>query len=475
MRRGIAAAAGVPLLLLSLAGCRIAVPDAPRSTLAVPQAWRAQAPLVGPDGAVEGQWWRAFNDPVLDALVARALAGNTDVRTAQSRLQEYQARIRVAASSQQPSVTIGLTPQRARAIGPFGTPIESTSVQGNIQAAYELDPFGRLQNTTRAAEFDYAAQQAAADATALSVAANTASGYLNLRGLDAQLALARQTLESRQRSLDLARRQFEVGYSSRLELAQAEAEYRTTAGVVPQLERSITQQENALALLLGASPGPIARGTELGALEAPAIQPGLPSELLRRRPDIAQAENAIAAADASLASARDQMLPSLRLTASAGGYAHNVPDLLGSGTGLWSIGASILAPLFDAGRLRAQAEVSASLRDRAVFGYEAVVRNAFAETENALTAVQRLRQQLDEAQGRRTATAEALRIAHNRYRNGYSSYLEELDAQRNSFTAETNVLQLRATWLQAHVDLYRALGGGWTAARVNTGNTRRDK
>jgi multidrug efflux system outer membrane protein len=452
------------LAALVLSGCRIAVPPPPASTVNVPQAWRAPSE-VGPNAsvAVEANWWRAFGDPALDALVAQALANNGDIRTARSRLQEYQARIRVARSAQEPSLTAGITPGRARAIGPFGTPVESTTLQGNVQAAYELDPFGRLENATQAARFDLASQQAAADAVALSVAANTASGYLNLRGLDAQLDLARATLQSRVRSLELARRQFEVGYSSRLELSQAEAEYRTTAAVVPQLERSITQQENALALLIGASPGPIARGADFAALQVPAIQPGLPSELLRRRPDIAQAERAIAAADASLAVARDQLLPALRLTASVGGYAHSLPDLLGSGTTLWSVGGSILAPIFDAGRLRAQGEISASLRDRAVFAYESVVRNAFAETENGLTAVQRLREQLEQAEARRVATAEVLRIAHNRYTNGYSSYLEELDAQRNSFTAENNVLQLRASWLAAHVDLYRALGGGWSA------------
>lgn len=452
---------GLPFVLaaLALAGCRIPVQPPPASTLQVPQAWRA--PAEPGASVVDPHWWRAFGDPALDALVTQALSNNGDLRTARSRLQEYQARIRVTRSSQEPSLTVGLTPTRARAIGPFGTPIESTALQGNVQAAYELDPFGRLENLTQAARFDYASQQAAADATALAVAANTASGYLNLRGLDAQLDLARQTLASRVRSLELARRQFEVGYSSRLELSQAEAEYRTTAAVVPQLERSITQQENALALLIGASPGAIGRGATLAQLEAPAVQPGLPSALLRRRPDIAQAERALAAADASLASARDQMLPALRLTASVGGYAHSLPDLLGSGTTLWSIGGSVLAPIFDAGRLRAQAEISASLRDRAVIAYEMVVRNAFAETENGLSAVQRLGEQLAQAEARRVAAGEVLRIAHNRYRNGYSSYLEELDAQRNAFSAETNVLQLKASYLAAHVDLYRALGGGW--------------
>jgi multidrug efflux system outer membrane protein len=474
MRRTVSLAVAALALGTALPGCRIAVPPPPAATLDVPQAWRGEASPaqaeVGPGaGAVEANWWRAFGDPALDALVTQALARNGDIRTARARLQEYQARIRVARSAQEPSLTAGVTPTRARAIGPLGTPVESTAIQGNVQAAYELDPFGRLDNATEAARLDYASQQAAADAVALSVAANTASGYLNLRGLDAQLELARATLASRVRSLELARRQFEVGYSSRLELSQAEAEYRTTATVVPQLERSITQQENALALLLGTSPGPIARGATLAALRPPAIQPGLPSNLLRRRPDIAQAERALAAARlasaaASLAAARDQMLPTLRLTASLGGYAHNLPDLLGSGTTLWSVGGSILAPIFDAGRLRAQAEISASLRDRAVFAYESVVRNAFAETENGLTGVQRLREQLEQAEARRVATAEVLRIAHNRYANGYSSYLEELDAQRNAFSAENNVLQLRASWLAAHVDLYRALGGGWRAS-----------
>jgi len=463
MKRAVRASFAFGAAMLLLAACRIPVQDRPDPTLEVPAAWRA--PLqVGPNAAVEQEWWRAFGDPALDALVAQALARNGDIRTARSRLQEYQARIRVARSALAPNLSVSVGPTRARSIGPFGTPIESTSITGNVQAAYEFDPWGRLEAATRAARFDYAAQQAAAEATALSVAASTASGYLNLRGLDAQLALARQTLASREQSLALAKRQFEVGYSSRLELSQAEAEYRATAAVVPQLERSITQQENALALLAGTNPGPVARGAGLAALRAPGIAPGLPSELLRRRPDIVQAEAAIAAADASLAAARDQMLPSLRLTASVGGYAHNLPDLLGAGTTLWSVGGSVLAPLFDAGRLRAQAEISASLRDRAVFAYESVVRNAFAETENALTAVQRLREQLDQTEARRVATAEALRIAHNRYRNGYSSYLEELDAQRNAFSAETAVLQLRASWLAAHVDLYRALGGGWRVA-----------
>jgi NodT family efflux transporter outer membrane factor (OMF) lipoprotein len=451
------------LAAMLLAGCRIAVQPPPASTLEVPAAWHT--PAVGPASPVERNWWHAFGDPALDALVRQALERNADLRTARSRLQEYQARITVAESAQQPLLSAGFTPNKSRFIAQTGQPLTVTAITGNVQASYELDLFGRLAATTAAAHYDYQSQQAAADAAALSVAATTASGYLNLRGLDAQLEVARATLESRQRSLDLARREFEVGYSSRLELKQAEAELHTTAAVVPQLERAITQQENALSVLAGASPGPVPRGTTLAALTPPLVTPGLPSELLRRRPDVAQAERAIAAADASLAAARDQYLPTLRLTASGGAFGPSLKELLQSPVAIWSVGASVLAPVFDASRLRAQADIAASLRDRSVFAYESVVRNAFAETENALAGVQRLDEQLVEAEARRVVTAEVLRIAHNRYANGYASYLEELDAQRNLFNAELNVVQLRANLLAAHVDLYRALGGGWSPAR----------
>jgi NodT family efflux transporter outer membrane factor (OMF) lipoprotein len=446
-------------LALLLAGCAMAPQPAPAPTLQVPGAWRTAS---NADTAVARDWWKAFGDPQLDALVRRALDNNGDLRIARSRLQEYRARVIVAGSAQLPSLNLSVGPTRARAIGPLGQPVEVTSVVGAVQAAYELDLFGRLASTTAAARFDELSQEAAADAAALSVAANTASGYLNLLGLDAQLALARATLASRERSFALARHQFEVGYSSRLEMSQAEAELHATRGVVPQLERAIAQQEQALNLLLGASPGPVARGVALLDVRMPTPSPGLPSELLRRRPDIAQAERALAASDASLAAARDQLLPSIRLTASLGAQGASLGRLLQSPVELWSIGGSVLAPLFDAGRLRAQAEIAGSVRDRAVYTYENVVRGAFAETENALAGIDGLRRQLAEAEARRTAANEVLRVAHNRYANGYASYLEELDAQRNAFSAENTVLQLRASLLAAHVDLYRALGGGWT-------------
>ena len=209
MRRALA---GVLAAGLLMGGCRIPVQPAPKPTLKVPLAWRGQ-PAVGPTAGapVERAWWKAFGDPVLDNLVTQALANNGDVRSAQARVQEYRARIRVAQAAELPQLNYSLEPGRSSSIGPFGTPLLSTLIQGGVQASYELDPFGRTENAIEAARYDLAAQQAAADGVALSVAANVANGYLNLRGLDAQLELARATLVTRQKSAALARHEFEVG------------------------------------------------------------------------------------------------------------------------------------------------------------------------------------------------------------------------------------------------------------------------
>lgn len=447
-------------LACALAGCAMAPHAPPPATLTMPAGWRTAAP----QAAVDAAWWHGFGDVALDALVQQALANNTDLHGARLRLDEYRARLRVAGSAELPTLTASVTPARVRQLNAFVQPVDLTSYAGGFQASYEVDIWGKEARATQGARADLQAQQAAADAAALTVAAAAASGYLNLRGLDAQLALAEATLVSRKRSLDLATRQFEVGYSSRLDLNQAEAEYRATTGAVPQLQRAIAQQENALSALVGANPGPVARGIALEQLRAPPLAAGLPSELLRRRPDIAQAERAVVASDAALAVARDQLLPSLRLSATAGFQAFSYTQLTNKPFELWSLGGSVLAPIFDGGRLRALADIAASQRDRALVAYEGVVRNAFVETDNALVSVQRLREQLEQAQARLAAAAEVLRIAHNRYANGYASYLEELDAQRTHYSVQVNVLQLEASLLAAHVDLYRALGGGWTAS-----------
>ncbi|HEU4845754.1 MAG TPA: efflux transporter outer membrane subunit, partial [Burkholderiaceae bacterium] len=426
-----------------------------------PAAWRSP---VGPSAgapAPERQWWQGFGDPALSALVTTALANNGDLRIARARVSEYRARLGVAASAQQPSAGVDASPTRTRLLAYNGVPYVTNVYQAEFQASYEIDVWGRLAAQTDAAQASYQAERANADAAALSVAALAASGYLNLRGLDAQLELTQATLKLREQSRALARRQFDVGYSSRLEWLQAQAEYQAAAEQVPQLQRAIFEQENALSILAGGNPGPIARGAPLAELTPPDVPAGLPSELLRRRPDIARAEFNLLATNASLAATRDQLLPSFKLTAVGGVQNFRFKDLVNAPTALWRLTALAAAPVFDGGRVQAQTDAAAAQRDQAAYAYENAVRSAFAETENGLGALQRLREQIVENDARRATAAETLRIARDRYRNGYASYLEELDAQRTLYGADVGRLQLKTRMLQASVDLYRALGGGW--------------
>jgi multidrug efflux system outer membrane protein len=458
---GVRCAWAAALLTAVLAGCAVAPHPMPTSTVVVPAGWRAASEAVLVSNDVPSQWWEGFGDPVLAALVQQALQNNADLRIAASRVAEYEARRVIADAARTPLVTATAGPARARSRTASGELATSTVHQIGVQASYEVDLWGRLGHLSDAALADLQGERAARDAAALSIAATVASGYINLRGLDAQLALARATLASREESLARAKRLFETGYSARLDQTQAEAEYHAAAGAVPALERSIAEQEQALAILLGHNPGPVPRGLPLDAIAAPIVAAGLPSELLRRRPDIAQAEYQLIASDSSLEAARDALLPSLQLATSATLQGLTLPRLLDNPMTLWTVGASVLAPMLQHGRLQASADIAAAQRDQALFAYEQTVLTAFGDVENALSAIDALERQREEAEARTRSAAEVLRIAHDRYRNGYASYLEELDAQRTSYAAQQNALQIRAALLAAHVDLYRALGGGW--------------
>jgi len=279
-----------------LAGCAARIPVPIESQLSVPESWRSQPPDkaepvshhgVRPHGGtralLEKEWWKAYGDPALSELVGRVLAHNTDVRLAQLRVAEFRARLAAAAANRTPALGATLTPVRTRTLAYNGVPYTTKLFAGEFQAAYEVDLWGRLAHASEAAAQSLAAAQANAGAAQLSVAALAANGYLQLRGLDAQLELARATLDLRGQSRRLAQRQFETGYTSRLEWLQAQAEYEAAAEQIPQLQRQISDQENALSLLAGSSPGPVAHGKTLDELSQPAVPVGLPSTLLQRR------------------------------------------------------------------------------------------------------------------------------------------------------------------------------------------------
>ncbi|HDX8843680.1 TPA: efflux transporter outer membrane subunit, partial [Klebsiella oxytoca] len=306
-----------------------------------------------------------------------------------------------------------------------------------------------------------AAQKAAAAAANLTVASSVATGYVTLLSLDEQLRVTQQTLKAREDAFNLAKRQFETGYTSRLELMQADSELRSTRAQIPSLRHQIAQQENALSLLLGANPGAVKRNA-FARLTPLSLPSQLPSTLLNRRPDIVQAQRQLVAADATLASSQAQLLPSINLTATGSMQDRTLPDLLDNPLRLWSLGGSILAPLLNRQALNAQVDVSMAQRNQALYSYEKTVRGAFKEVNDSLDAIGRYGEQLTELQAQEDVARETLRIAQNRYRNGYSSYLDVLDAQRTLFSTQLSVVQVKNNLLLAQVDLYRSLGGGWS-------------
>ncbi|NUL36582.1 efflux transporter outer membrane subunit [Kosakonia sacchari] len=449
----------VVALSLTLAACQSADVQQAQPSLQIPAAWRSET---GPVSKTDSVWWRNFHDSQLNRYVDQALRHNSDVLIARERVNEYQARVYAADSALFPELDAGISGTRARSqSAATGLPIYSTLYKGNLTASYNVDIWGASRSASRAADASLEAQKAAAAAADLTVATNVASGYLTLLSLDAQLQVTQSTLAAREDALKLARRQYETGYTSRLELMQSDSELRSTRAQIPVLQHQISQQENALSVLLGNNPGAVNRG-EFATLTPLKVPSQLPSSLLNRRPDIVQAQRQLIAADATLVSSQAKLLPSINLTATGSMQDDTLPGLLDNPLRLWSIGGSILAPLLNRQALNAQVDVSMSQRNQALYTYEKTVRNAFKEVNDSLDAITRLGEQLTELAGQVDVAQETLRIAQNRYHNGYSSYLDVLDAQRTLFSAQLSAVQVKNNLLLAQVDLYRALGGGWS-------------
>jgi len=444
---------------LLLAGCHSAQVQQARPMLEIPAQWRDQ---VGPASSAEGFWWRNFHDSMLNGYVDEALRYNSDVLSARERVNEYQARVQSAEGAQWPTLDAGLNASRSRSqSAATGLPTHGDLYKGSLTASYNVDLWGQYSSAADAAQASLEAQKAAAATANLTVASSVASGYITLLSLDEQLKVTQSTLAAREDAYKLAKRQYEAGYSSRLELMQSESEYRSTRAQIPQLQHQISQQENALSVLVGKNPGAVARGGEFDQLTPLTLPAQLPSTLLNRRPDIVQAQRQLVATDATLAVSRAQLLPSINLVAGGSLQDSTLSQLIDNPLRLWSIGGSILAPLLNREALNAQVDVAMSQRNQALYAYEKTVRNAFKEVNDSIDAIQRLGEQLTELQEQEHVAEEALRIARNRYRNGYSSYLDELDAQRTLFSTQLSVVQVKNNLLLAQVDLYRALGGGW--------------
>jgi len=418
------------------------------------------------------RWWTQFNDPQLTALVDEALAANLDLRIAVARIDEARANLRNARSYQFPEVTADFGAARSRrsdATEPrFPGPLIANSYGAGLSVAYEVDLWGRLSANTTAAQAALLGTRYSAETVRTVLAAQVANAYFQLLGLDAQLQLSRDTLATRIESVTLQRQRFDAGLIGDFEVRQAEAERATVASSIPPLERAVAQTEAALAVLAGRSARAVftpevARNVALKADDSgPAVPEGLPSDLLARRPDIRQAEANVVAANARITEARAQYFPAVALTARLGSESSDLSDLFTGPSAVWMIAGSVLQPIFAAGRIASEVEAATSQRDQAELGYVRAVQSAFRDAHDALVAHRAARESYLAQEDRRAQYAEALRLADLRYRAGYTSYLEVLDNQRNLLDAErARLVALRARQ-SALVDVYKALGGGWS-------------
>ncbi len=333
--------------------------------------------------------------------------------------------------------------------------------QASAAASWEIDLFGQLRRATEAARSDLLATEEGKRATILSLVGSVVGEYVNLRDLDQQLEIARRTAQSREDSYRIFRLRFQGGLISELELNQAKSEYEQALATVPALERAIAQREHSLGALLGRNPGSIPRGASIDRLGLPAVPAGLPSDLLERRPDIRQAEQELIAANARIGVARAQYFPSISLTGALGGTSTDLSALFGGPARTWSYFVPVSVPIFTGGIIAGQVKVAEAQREQLLLRYQKAIQDAFRDMEDALSDQLRTREQL-EAQGRRVETLRNYaRVARLRFDNGYTSYIEVLDAERSLFDAELVYLQTRGALYQALVNLYKAMGGGW--------------
>ena len=418
------------------------------------------------------RWWTQFNDPQLNALIEEALAANLDLRTAIARIDEARANLRFARSTLYPTVDAEVTASRGRrseATDPrFPGPTITNNFGVGLLAADEVDLWGRLASGRTAAEATLLATRYSAETVRTALAAQVASTYFTLLGFDAELQVARNTLKSRVDSVNLQKQRYDAGLISEYELRLADAERATVAASIPPFERAIAQTEAALAALVGRSARgvftpKIARGIDLMTMPiGPEVPAGLPSDLLARRPDVSQAEANLVAANARINEARAQYYPSLLLTGRFGSESSDLSDLFSGPALVWSIAASLLQPIIDGGRIGAQVDAATARRAQAEIDYVRTVQSAFRDTHDALVAHSSARASFFAQEERRARLIEAYNLADLRNRSGYTSYLDVLATERDLLDAEqARVVALRNRQT-ALVDLYKAIGGGWS-------------
>ncbi len=460
----------VPYILLPLLAACAVGPDYRRPAVPLPDAYRGEAAKPGTLAAPsfgDLAWWQLFGDPALQELVRTALAANYDLRVAVTRTLQARAQLTIARAPLFPQANAAADAQYTRYTGgskPPLTPKESFTPEGGLNVSWELDLWGRLRRASESAQADLLATDETRRGVVISVIAQVAQGYFDLRSLDAASVISRRTLVSRQQSLELTRARMEGGLASMLDVRQAEALTSEAARTIPDIERQIEQTENAINFLLGKPPAAIPRGRPLVQQVAlPTAPAGVPSDLLARRPDIRQAEEQLISANAQIGAAKGLLFPTVLITgfAGAGGAVANGTTF--GPFGIFSALPSVSLPIFNAGQLLAGVDLAEARTQEAVLRYQQAIDGAVREVADALVEVRKRREFRLEQEKLVVSLQDASAIATMRYEGGVSSYLEVLDTETRYFSAELQLVQAQLDESVAVVRLYKSLGGGWQA------------
>jgi multidrug efflux system outer membrane protein len=408
-------------------------------------------------------WEEVFPDKVLQDLIRTALKNNYDVRIAAARVLEAQAQLGIARADQSPSISVGrsLTSQQTPQSGPIPG-FQVTQGQVSATSAWNLDFWGQYRRATEAARANLLANGWARKEVMSTLVASVASDYFTLRQLDLQLEISKRTLSSRRDSLQLTQTLEQHGISSLLDVRQSEQLVYTAAAEVPDLERQVAQEENAISILLGNNPGDIPRGLTLEEQpHAPEVPVGLPSALLERRPDILQAEQNLVAANAEIGVARAAFFPAISLTGTGGYQSTALSNLFSGPAGAWTLATSFTQPIFEGGRLKSNVRLAEAQRQQMLLTYQQTIQGAFRDVSNALIAYRKNREFRIEQEHLVEAARDAAGLSEVRFKAGTSDYLEVLTNNTNYFSAELGLAQAEGNELTALVQLYQALGGGW--------------
>lgn len=452
------------LIAFALAGCAVG-PDYRAPQPSVPAHWTASADARALDEVVLAEWWRQFNDPLLDGLVADALAANLDLATARAQLREARARRGLAGAQLGPTVDASVSGSRSTSSDASGDDVTRELYSTGFDASWEPDIFGGLRRGAEAAEADLGASAENLRDTQVSLAAEVVLNYVDLRTATRRLAVSEASVAARSESYELTQWRLQAGLVSELDVAQARTELESARAAMPALRTAVTEAHNRLAVLLGRPPGELrvrlAATTDV-PLAGSAAASGIPADVLRMRPDVRAAERRLAAQTARLGVAEAARYPSFRLSGSIGLEALSFSGLGDSGADTRSLLAGVTAPIFHSGRIAANIAIQDALLEQARLAYESAVLTALEDVENALVGVANARERHAQLVLATDAAREAFAIAEQRYATGLADFLSVLDSQRTLLNLEDQLAGSTGELAAAQIQLYKALGGGWS-------------